>query len=124
MRTLIGNEVAYSYYNYIGGEVAGRYMEQQIPFVGINHMETANRSVLTVNLEARMRLFARHYISLKGAYGIQNENFFKMFTESRNLFGIGLKYAYNSPIGPISILFDVSNIDKSLGVYFSLGKTF
>lgn len=47
-----------------------------------------------------------------------------MFTESRNLFGIGLKYAYNSPIGPISILFDVSNIDKSLGVYFSLGKTF
>lgn len=85
-------------------------------------METANRSVLTVNLEARMRLFARHYISLKGAYGIQNENFFKMFTESRNLFGIGLKYAYNSPIGPISILFDVSNIDKSLGVYFSLGK--
>lgn len=123
-RTLIGNEVAYSYYNYIGGEVAGRYMEQQIPFVGINHMETANRSVLTVNLEARMRLFARHYISLKGAYGIQNENFFKMFTESRNLFGIGLKYAYNSPIGPISILFDVSNIDKSLGVYFSLGKTF
>ena len=114
----------YSYYNYIGGEVAGRYMEQQIPFVGINHMETANRSVLTVNLEVRMRLFARHYISLKGAYGIQNENFFKMFTESRNLFGIGLKYAYNSPIGPISILFDVSNIDKSLGVYFSLGKTF
>ena len=82
--------MAYSYYNYIGGEVAGRYMEQQIPFVGINHMETANRSVLTVNLEARKRL----------------------------------KYAYNSPIGPISILFDVSNIDKSLGVYFSLGKTF
>ena len=40
------------------------------------------------------------------------------------MFGIGLKYAYNSPIGPISILFDVSNIDKSLGVYFSLGKTF
>lgn len=123
-RTLIGNEVAYSYYNYIGGEVAGRYMEQQIPFVGIQHMETANRSVLTVGLEARMRLFVRHFISLKGAYGIQDENFFKMFTESRNLFGFGLKYAYNSPIGPISILFDISNIDQSFGVYFSLGKTF
>lgn len=123
-RTLLGNEVAYSYYNYIGGEMAGRYMEQQIPFVGIKNMETAERSIMTVNLEVRMRLFLRHFISIKGAYGIQNDNFFRMFTESRNLIGFGIKYSYNSPIGPISLLFDISNIDRKPGVYFSLGKTF
>lgn len=123
-RTLIGNEVAYSYYNYVGGEIAGRYMDQQIPFVGINHMETAARSILTLHLEARIRIFARHYLSFKGAYGIQNENFFNMFTESRNIFGAGLKYAYNSPIGPISLLFDYSGNSRTLGIYFSLGKTF
>lgn len=124
-RTLIGKSVAYSYYNYIGGEIAGRYMDQQIPFVGIRHVETASRSILTANLEIRMRLFVRHFISLECAYGIQNDNFFRMFTQSRNnLLGFGLKYSYNSPIGPISILFDTSNINRSLGVYFSFGKTF
>lgn len=123
-RTLIGNQVAYSYYNYIGGEMAGRYMEQQIPFVGIRRVESAERSVLTVNLEVRMRLFKRHFISLKTSYGLQNENFFRMFTAPKDMAGFGLKYSYNSPIGPISLLFDVSTVSKSLGVYFSLGKTF
>lgn len=123
-RTLIGNKVAYSYYNYIGGEMEGRYMEQQIPFVGIRHIENAERSILTLNLEVRMRLFRRHFVSLKTAYGIQNDNFFRMFTAPKNMAGFGLKYAYNSPIGPISVLFDISTVDKSLGVYFSLGKTF
>ena len=123
-RTLIGNDIAYSYYNYIGGQIEGRYMPQQIPFVGIRHMETANRSLLTLNLEVRMRLFSRNFISLLGAWGMQHDNFFRMFGMSEKIGGVGLKYAYNSPIGPISVLFDISTLDRSLGVYFSLGKTF
>lgn len=123
-RTLIGSNAAYSYYNYVGGEIAGRYMDQQIPFVGIRHMEAAQRSILTAGLSIRMRLFMRHFVSLEAAYGIQNDNFFQMFSSGRNLTGFGIKYAYNSPVGPISILFDISNTDKSLGVFFSFGKTF
>lgn len=124
-RTLIGKNVGYSYYNYMGGEMRGRYMEQQIPFVGIRHMEVAKRSILTLNVELRMRFFARHFLSLQGAYGIENDNFFKMFSkERRDIGGFGIKYAYESPIGPISLLFDISNLNKSVGVYFSLGKTF
>lgn len=123
-RTLIGNNVAYSYLNYIGGQIAGRYVEQQIPFVGIKRMEPAYRSIMTFALEGRVRLFLRHFISAKVAYGIQNDDFFKMFVNRHELFGAGIKYSYNSPIGPISILFDMSNADRSLGVYFSLGKNF
>ncbi len=123
-RTLIGNEVAYSYYNYVGGDLAGRFMDQQIPFVGIKHLETVDRSVFIVGLEARMRLFVRHFISFKVNYGIQNDNFFKMFTDRHDMLGFALKYAYNSPIGPISLQFDISNVDRSFGIYFSLGKDF
>lgn len=123
-RTLIGNKVAYSYLNYIGGQIAGRYVDQQIPFMGIKHLEPAKRSIMTFSLEGRVRLFVRHFISAKVAYGIQNDDFFQMFVNRHDLFGAGIKYSYNSPIGPISILFDMSNVDKSLGVYFSLGKTF
>ncbi len=125
-RSLIGQPVAYSYYNYIGGEVAGRYMDQQIPFVGIHHMEEANRSLVTFHAEVRARIVTHHYVSLKGAYGLQNKNFFGMFTQAArkdDLWGVGIKYAYSSPIGPISLQFDYSNVSR-FGVYFSLGKTF
>lgn len=123
-RTLIGGKIAYSYLNYIGGQIAGRYVEQQIPFMGIKRLEPALRSIMTFALEGRVRLFMRHYISAKVAYGIQNDDFFQMFVNRHDIFGAGIKYSYDSPIGPISLLLDMSNIDKSLGVYFSLGKTF
>ena len=125
-RSLIGQPVAYSYYNYIGGEVAGRYMDQQIPFVGIHHMEEANRSLITFHAEARVRVIANHYVSLKAAYGLQNKSFFGMFTRDArrdDLWGVGLQYAFASPIGPITLLFDYSNLSR-FGIYFSLGKTF
>lgn len=31
-RVLIGRDIAIPYLNYVGGEVAGRYMNQQLPF--------------------------------------------------------------------------------------------
>lgn len=125
-RSLIGQPVAYSYYNYIGGEVAGRYMEQQVPFVGIHHMEEANRSLITFQAEVRARVASNHYVSVKAAYGLQNRTFFGMFTRAArpdDMWGVGVQYSYASPIGPISLQFDYSDLSR-FGAYFSLGKTF
>ena len=49
-----------------------------------------------------------------------------MFTRDArrdDLWGVGLQYAFASPIGPITLLFDYSNLSR-FGIYFSLGKTF
>lgn len=123
-RTLIGNTAAYSYLNYIGGEIAGRYRSQQIPFVGVNYIEHLDKSLLTFNLELRQQLWKHHYVSIKGAFGLQNDDFFRMFSEYKeNVWGVGLKYSYRTPIGPISLQLHMSNLQK-FGVYFNLGKTF
>lgn len=123
-RTLIGSDVAYAYLNYMGGEEAGRYMDQQIPFVGISNVENFRRSLMGVSLELRQRLFMRNYLSLKGGYAINNDDFLGMFSERNDVWGVGIKYSYDSPIGPIGIQIDRSNVSRGLNVYFSLGKSF
>ncbi|MFR5658990.1 MAG: hypothetical protein ACLUDU_13890 [Butyricimonas faecihominis] len=37
-RVLVGHDVPYPYLNCMGGDVAGRYVDQQLPFLGIQHL--------------------------------------------------------------------------------------
>ncbi len=123
-RTLIGSSTAYAYLNYMGGEEAGRYMDQQIPLVGIHYVENFQRSLMGFSLEVRQRLFMRNYISLRGAYAMHNNDFIDMFRSRHDVWGFGIKYSYDSPIGPISLQIARSNVSKSVNIYFSLGKSF
>lgn len=124
-RTVAGNSIAYPYLNYMGGEIAGRYMDQQLPFVGVSNVETFSRSLMTLQVELRQRIFSRNYLSIKAGYAIHNNDFFNMFTDRNGVFGLGIKYSYDSPIGPISLQVDHSDLTpKGVGVYFSLGKNF
>lgn len=122
-RVLIGKDVALPYLNCMGGEVAGRYVSQQLPFYGIHNLQLFENSVLVGRMALRYRLGMRHYVILTGNYAKQAENFFKLF-QGDDIWGGGASYAYNSIIGPISVTFDLSNWDKKLGVYFNLGFYF
>ena len=48
--------------NFVGGNVPGRYMEQQIPFIGINHIEMSPDALLTGTLGVRTRTYKNQYI--------------------------------------------------------------
>ena len=45
-RVLIGHVPAYSYFNNLGGTEFGRYNTQQMPFVGIKHVEVFENAVI------------------------------------------------------------------------------
>ena len=122
-RVLIGRDIAIPYLNYVGGEVAGRYMNQQLPFYGIHNLQVFDNSVVVGRLQLRYRLGMRHYITLTGNYARQSESFFDIL-KGDDVWGGGAGYAYNSIIGPISVTFDMSNWDQKLGVYFNLGYYF
>lgn len=122
-RVLIGENVPAPYLNYMGGEVAGRYFNQQLPFYGIHNLELFENSVLVGRLALRYRLGMRHYLILTGNYAKQADNFFDILKRD-DIWGGAVGYAYNSIIGPISVTFDTSNWDKSLGFYFNLGFYF
>lgn len=122
-RVLIGKDIPAPYLNCMGGEVAGRYLNQQLPFYGIHNLELFDNSVVVGRVALRYRLGMRHYVILTGNYAKQADNFFDLL-KGDDIWGGGAGYAYNSIIGPISVTFDLSNWDKSLGFYFNLGYYF
>ena len=123
-RVLIGRHVPAPYLNCMGGEMAGRYFSQQLPFYGLRHLELFDNSLLVGRLALRYRLGARHYVILTGNYARQAENFWDILKEGNNIWGGGAGYAYNSIIGPISVTFGLSDWDTKFGVYFNLGYYF
>jgi NTE family protein len=122
-RVLIGNNFAYPSLNFMGGSVASRYMPQQIAFIGLNDMEVMQNTVLGARLDLRVRLWQKHYVSLRSNYAKQHNNFFNILT-GEDIFGFGLQYSYNSFIGPIGFRVDYSNYDRKLGLYFNIGYYF
>lgn len=122
-RVLIGKDPAYPFLNTVGGEMAGKYLTQQIPFAGINHMEIFGNALAITRVNLRQRIGERHYISLIANYGIHHDDFFSLF-KGEHVWGGSLGYAYNSIAGPLNTNFGLSNRNNHLQFYLNLGYSF
>ena len=122
-RVLVGHDVPYPYLNCMGGDVAGRYVDQQLPFLGIQHLEIFDNSVVVAKVKVRYNIGRNHYISLVGNYAKQEANFFDIFGGD-DIWGGGVGYSYDSIVGPIDFMFSLSDWSKKLGFYFNLGYYF
>ena len=111
------------YSNFIGGEMAGRYLDQQIPFVGVTGAVMCPDKVVVGGVEARYRLGKNHYLSVMGDTGIGFNEFAKM-DDARLLAGMGAGYAYNSIAGPLKAQIGWSSVTKKVSFYISLGYNF
>lgn len=135
---IVSNASIIQYYNLrniCGGEIAGRHFENQMPFIGLTSLDdisidmTDNTSILRCDL--RYNFYGKHYLTamyntflpwgLLGTGGMS-------FIEIRNFMahGAGLKYSYNSLLGPISLSAHWLHYDdiNRFGAYFSFGYTF
>ena len=123
--------------NVIGGTEMSRYIDQQLPFIGLNKISLAFNNVAILRTDIRTRLFKNHYLTAMVNYGrssIDLKNFFKQqdtpqWSElypynASNWWGAGLRYSIASKIGPISLDVSSSNISKKVNIYFSLGHYF
>lgn len=122
-RVLIGHDPAYSYFNNLGGTEFGRYNTQQMPFVGINHVEVFENAVIVGKLEFRQRMGRKHYLSVIGNYALQDDNFFDLFGR-KGIWGGGIGYSRDSMLGPVDLVFTFSDWSEKLGCYFNLGFYF
>lgn len=122
-RILIGRDAAFPYLNAIGGETEGHYLDHQLPFAGINHVEFLDHAFLSLRLQLRQRISSRHYISLIGNYGVHDDNFFNLL-KGNHLWGGSLGYAYNSIFGPMNASFGLSNRAQKLQFFLNLGYYF
>jgi NTE family protein len=123
--------------NVIGGTEQGRYIDQQLPFIGVNNISLAFNNIAILRADVRTRLFKNHYLTAMFNYARSSIDLKNFFTESgelqwgelygyntSNWWGAGLRYSIDTKIGPVSLDVSSSNISKKANIYLSLGHYF
>ena len=109
--------------NMVGGDMPGRYMDHQIPMIGIAGAMFREDNIIMGRIEARYRLGSNHYLSLIGNTGIDFPDF-SHITDASMLSGFGMGYSYNSIAGPLKAQLGWSPLTKKLSFYLSMGYNF
>ena len=122
-RFLFGDDVPVAYFNAMGGSLAGRYVDQQMPFVGINNL-SAMKNILTIfRTDYRFRLAKNHYMTAILNYARDCDNF-KEYATGLGYFGAAAEYSYDTIFGPITFNVHWSNLTNKVGIYLSAGYNF
>ncbi|MEG0517988.1 MAG: patatin-like phospholipase family protein [Bacteroidales bacterium] len=124
-RVLIGRNPASPFLNFLGGTEPGRYVTQQLPFIGINYANIFDNSVAVLRLDLRQRIGNKHYVYALSNYARTAHQFTDMFgKKGLGYWGFGLKYAYSTALGPLSVDVHWSDYSKKVGVYLNMGYYF
>lgn len=123
--------------NVIGGAEMGRYIDHQLPFIGVNKISLAFNNVAILRTDVRTRLFKNHYLTAMVNYARSSVDMANFFKASNNLqwgdlydynasnwWGAGVRYSIDTKLGPLSFDVSSSNISKTVNLYFSLGYYF
>ncbi len=115
--------------NYVGGTMADRYIEGQMPFIGFGNVYQAGPYAATANLSLRLRLGRNFFITGTGGYFRESdtlEGFVEMALPT--LWGAGLELGYTTPMGPVKVLGTWSDrfhsFNQDAGLYISFGFDF
>ena len=100
-RFLIGKEIPYSKLNAMGGDVPSRFLQQQLPFVGINNVE----------------------LTLTGNYALSSHKVSGLLKE-KTMFGCGVGYGLDSIFGPLEASINYANHADKVSMYVNLGFKF
>lgn len=127
VRYLVGDEVPVPFTNTIGGSMAGRYLDQQIPFIGINNAAAMQKILGVVRTDWRVKLLKNNYLTAIANYALSCDELsaFKDWdNDVAGYIGCGLQYTYNSIVGPVSLNVHWSNYTHNVGLYLSMGFDF
>lgn len=126
-RVLFGKEVPIQFANTMGGSMAGRYLEQQMPFIGINNAASMSKMLGIARADLRVKLYRNNYLTGIYNYAVSVDDiddFNHWGTKVYDYHGFGLQYTYNSIVGPISANVHWSDYTHRTGAYVSIGFDF
>ncbi len=122
-RFLMGYEIPVAYFNAIGGSLPGRYIDHQIPFVGINQM-AAMKNILTVyRTDIRVMPAKNHYIKAIVNYA-RTCDFLVSYAVGPGHLGAAVEYSYDTIFGPVTLNLHWSDFTDKIGFYISAGYNF
>ncbi|MDO4949042.1 MAG: patatin-like phospholipase family protein [Bacteroidales bacterium] len=123
-RILFGSDIPFTLRNLIGGDMNGRYVEQQMPFIGFVHPETCDNSLVIASLKARQRMGDSHYLILGGNYAFASDMPKDLLQEER-IYGGCIGYGFDSIGGPLEISFNyIGGRSNEVSTYVNLGFKF
>ncbi len=123
LRFLLGADIPVIFSNVLGGDMQGRYVSQQIPFIGISNAAFRRNNVAMLRMDARYRIGKNHYISAMGNVSYDWDTF-DTFENGELVGGMGLGYGYDSIMGPLKFQLHWSTLTHRLGGYLSFGYNF
>ena len=123
VRLLVGNGSSW-YTNFVGGTLPGRFLDQQLPFIGFNNTLHVHNLAGILRLDLRYRFANHFYAYLMSNYIHSVDRLSLLGTQSHGTFGVGLRVAYDSPIGPISADLHWNNLNRRVGAYMNIGYVF
>ena len=91
-------------------------------------------TIAVLRTDFRVNVHAKHYLTAMVNYAresVDMNNFFRPNRELEdgrlsvgNWWGVGLRYSYDLPIGPVDVDVSWSNMTNKVGVYVNLGYYF
>lgn len=125
-RYLFGGDPALPYLNLMGGSLAGRYLDQQLPFVGINFATSMRNFLTEARMDFRFKLFKNNYLTAIANYAWSVSDIEDYFNVNKfsGVLGVGLKYSYNTIIGPVEFTLHWRSRNRRAGAYLNVGLNF
>jgi NTE family protein len=122
-RFLIGNDIPVPFFNAVGGSLPSRYLDQQMPFVGVTHL-SAMKNILTIyRADLRFKVAKNHYLTGIVNY-LRDSDTFRTYVNGPGFFGAAVEYSYDTIFGPLSVNVHWSDLTGKVGFYISAGYNF
>ena len=122
-RLLFGKVQPSIWSNTIGGEWFGHYIEQQMPFAGIGHIEHTDAHFIAMQLQAQARLTTNNYVQLRFA-AAQHAPHLSDILKHHTMLGGAVSYNYNTLFGPVGASLGYSNYTKKVYFFVNAGFIF
>jgi NTE family protein len=122
-----GDELWYN--NLAGGTIRGRYLNHQLPFVGMVNTIELGPLAFVYALETRYRIFEKTYLGLHAnmlAHSSRSE-IKRIATDgyvATHYLGFAASVGYNSALGPIEFMVGTNSRDRNIHGYINIGFEF
>lgn len=123
-RSVFNNHLSFRHMNFVGGSIAGRYVDQQIPVAVTNRAHLLDNVVGVANLEFRVKPVRSVYLSATGSYVRDAETIGGLLENlAPSIYGGALSLGYDTIAGPLKFALQWNNRER-WGVYVSFGYDF
>ena len=122
-RFLIGHDIPLAYFNAVGGSLPGRFVDQQVPFIGVTNLVAMENIMTLARADFRIDLLKNHYLTAIVNY-VHDSEFFSEYVNATGNFGAGIEYSFDTIFGPLSANIHWSDLTKKVGIYLSAGFNF